>query len=1244
MTHNTRTLSFLLVLVLCLSLLPVTVSAADGRTFIATELLATEEPLAQLPRTFEAWVFFPNTMNISTRGGVILGSYRDKGRDLFSFEIYSGGSPRIYYVDGQGSHRSVTFSSVNLYNGAWTHVAITQDPGTNTVSCYINGNLKETLPLSITDFTPAEVSVLGGDLRDGNKQYFKGQLRSVALFTEPRNEVQIKADMVRVPIGGALASWEIAAGATTVADLSPNGYTISPTADGRTFYAGERITSVKNLSVTPNTFETRIYFPSSMDTATRGGVILGNYKDGGRNLISFEIFSKGNPRLYYVDGKGAVTDLKFTSVNVYTGKWLHLAVVRDVTAGKAHCYVDGVLKQSLSLSVGDILPSSPMVVGGDPRTDNVRFFRGQMQSVTLYSDARTQAEIKTDMNQFDNGDPIAAWDVSSYGVRYYDWSGNGYHLNRSTIGLSFLRNERLEANKALTAMPNTLEAWLCFPADMPTSSRGGVIVGNYPQSNKNVLNFEIHTNGNPRMYYLDKEGTVKEARFTTVNVYTGNWIHLTLVRDVSAGKAHCYVNGVLKESLPLSVGNFIPVGRMTVGGDHRSDNAQYFKGRIRSVELFADARTQSEITADMKQIPSGDPIAAWDLNTESHSYPDLSGKACHLNRNSSWFTEKDTVSDYDYTFAVLGDTQKVSYYDSVNGTKNLKKVYSWILSQEDAMNIQYVMGLGDITDRNTAAEWELAREAVHQLNGQIPYSLVRGNHDGSAALNKYFNDPAVSPYSTTYEGTYDGSMDNSWRTITVGENRIPYLIMTLDYGPNDSVLAWADKVVSSHPHHNVIITTHCYLFRDGTTLDSGDVCPPTSSGSDKNNGDHMWEKFVKKHENIILVLSGHDPCSNIVMRQDPGVHGNTVTQMLIDPQGVDASTLTGAVALFHFSADGRKVSVEYYSPLQEAWFMTSNQFTMELDGVDPILDRSIQLSHSLNLVSDISMNYVISAEALSQYDSFYLECTIPTYEGNTLTGSVTKEIRPVLNGTRYYFALEGLTALQMNDIIEARLCMERNGESYVSLSDRYSIATYAYNQLNKTGISDALKQVCADLLQYGAAAQSWKGYRTDALPTASMTSTHRAYLTDLATVSFGNHKNTLNDLVDPTVTWGGKSLSLENRIVIRFLLNLSAYTGDPSALSLRISYIGTDGSIRTAELKNAVPYHASMGLYAFDFDGLNASEIRTVVSAAVYEGNTRISQTGQYSIDTYGNNKTGVLLDLCRAMVAYGDSAAAFFG
>ncbi len=137
-------------------------------------------------------------------------------------------------------------------------------------------------------------------------------------------------------------------------------------------------------------------------------------------------------------------------------------------------------------------------------------------------------------------------------------------------------------------------------------------------------------------------------------------------------------------------------------------------------------------------------------------------------------------------------------------------------------------------------------------------------------------------------------------------------------------------MIDANPDCSVIITTHCYLFRDGTTLDSKDVCPPTTSGG-YNNGDHIWEKLVSKHKNISLVISGHDPCDKVVITKTKGEAGNTVTQMLVDPQSMDIDSPKGMICMLYFSQDGKEVQVEYFSTVRNQFFKKSNQTSFTLD-------------------------------------------------------------------------------------------------------------------------------------------------------------------------------------------------------------------------------------------------------------------------------------------------------------------------
>ncbi len=307
------------------------------------------------------------------------------------------------------------------------------------------------------------------------------------------------------------------------------------------------------------------------------------------------------------------------------------------------------------------------------------------------------------------------------------------------------------------------------------------------------------------------------------------------------------------------------------------------------------------------------------------------------------------------------------------------------------------------------------------------------------------------------------------------------------------------------------------------------------------------------------------------------------------------------------------------------------------------IDDTLVLKHSLNLASDISLNYIVTPDILEGATDSWVTVDVPLYEGNQKVGVKTLTLRPELKNYVSYYTLDGLTAVHMNDTLEAKLHVIRDGVTYVSETDTYSIAAYAYGQLNKESTAPALKTLCAQLLRYGAYAQSFKGYRTDALADSQMTEAHRALLQDLDSVTFGSNNAVLEDLEAPAALWSGKVLDLGSKVAVKFVFCPRDYEGNVEDLTLSVTYTSIDGQEQTLELAGPQLYNEAMGQYAFTFDGLLAAELRSVLYVRVCEDGTPISRTLVYSSDTYGNGKTGTLGDLCKALFAYSDAAKAFF-
>ncbi len=509
-------------------------------------------------------------------------------------------------------------------------------------------------------------------------------------------------------------------------------------------------------------------------------------------------------------------------------------------------------------------------------------------------------------------------------------------------GLTFDALGTYPLSKAFRSNPRTLAAEILVPASQTGSA--GVIFSNEDENGTDAyLTFEIFKNGVPRVVYKNRDGISYDFRFENVDVRGEDWVHLAIVMAPDANEMHCYVNGALAETLTMDrsekpYADYHPdsaVNPFFLGGDATAQNPNYFTGAMRSLAVFDAPRSAAQIRSDVTNgVDAADAsllcLYALGAQTLTGGADDLSANGNDVTSERKWFSVSGGAytGEYDYSLAVVGDTQSLTYRYNNNAYKDaLPNLYDWIVDHAAEKKMQYVIGLGDVTETDTDGEWTFAKNAITKLDGVLPYSLVRGQgHDTVTMMNKYFAEH--TPFTENLGGTFkEGSVASAWQELAVGETK--YLILSLDFGAPDEILTWASGIIESHPEHRVIVTTHAYLDVDGTTRDRGEMhnAPAYALQEDadslgaKNDGDELWRKFISKHENIFLVLSGHISAEDVVINQRKGDAGNTVTEMLIDPQTMDGEYAggTGMVAMLYFSHESDVVGVEYYSTVMDAY-------------------------------------------------------------------------------------------------------------------------------------------------------------------------------------------------------------------------------------------------------------------------------------------------------------------------------------
>lgn len=293
------------------------------------------------------------------------------------------------------------------------------------------------------------------------------------------------------------------------------------------------------------------------------------------------------------------------------------------------------------------------------------------------------------------------------------------------------------------------------------------------------------------------------------------------------------------------------------------------------------------------------------------------------------------------SFVVLPDTQFYScFYDEIFTSQT-----SWLVEQRAAMGIALALHTGDIVDTDVAPQWQVAADALHMLDGELPYVLAPGNHDldgrRSTLLDRYFEQGDLSSAGGAELCVRSaGQLENSYAIARLrGE---PWLFIGLEFGPRDAVLDWANEVLAEHADKPAVLFTHAYLYDDGERYDRA-ITPlqpyhpdayGVTAGEGINDGQDIFERVVEPNENVRLVLSGHVIPDGLARAVFERPSGELVHEVLTNYQTCgscpceDVSGGDGYLRIFHLDEAGN-FQVTSYSPYRDAYRTDpENQFSL----------------------------------------------------------------------------------------------------------------------------------------------------------------------------------------------------------------------------------------------------------------------------------------------------------------------------
>lgn len=306
--------------------------------------------------------------------------------------------------------------------------------------------------------------------------------------------------------------------------------------------------------------------------------------------------------------------------------------------------------------------------------------------------------------------------------------------------------------------------------------------------------------------------------------------------------------------------------------------------------------------------------------------------------------------DSRFVLAVIPDTQRYTDYRP----EVFESQIQWIIDHTAERDIAFTLHVGDITENDIISEeWTAASEIMGLLEAeQLSYLIVPGNHDILNEVRDTERDFTNEMYLDYFPVERDAEQATFGGASPVGTSRYhifeaerqQFLVLGLDYRVGQPTLDWAQGVLDEHPTLPVILLSHDILtslceLGDETCVDGGVLT---------ENGDYLWENFIRQNDQIFLTINGHSwPPEHITLRNDAG---HNVEIVLTDYQA-EYFGGNGHMRLLEFDLVNNTIDATTFSPWVEQKpenrrgpsdelekTDARNQFTIDIDFAERFAD------------------------------------------------------------------------------------------------------------------------------------------------------------------------------------------------------------------------------------------------------------------------------------------------------------------
>ena len=279
---------------------------------------------------------------------------------------------------------------------------------------------------------------------------------------------------------------------------------------------------------------------------------------------------------------------------------------------------------------------------------------------------------------------------------------------------------------------------------------------------------------------------------------------------------------------------------------------------------------------------------------------------------------------------------------------------------------------------------------------------------------------------------------------------------------------------------------------------------------------------------------------------------------------------------------------------------------------------------NLSLSSDI--NIVYKALIPDNYSNAYMVFSFID-EDYTVYGTKNSD-------GSYSFTFTEVLPQYVGENIKATLyATTEHGDEVSVCVEKYSVLQYCTNKLSTT--DKKFKTMLSDLLVYAAAAQTYSGYKTNALVTAGLESVMTP--TEFVELDASYKKTAMTGTADESAKWRSAGLRYENAMA----MYIKFAATDIEDLKIKVTINGESTIYNSSDF-----ILDTDGYYKIYFRGIYFTEFDDAVTAEFIRDGVKIGQTLTYSVNSYvytaQNNSDPATRNLMRATFNYGKSAHAY--